>query len=144
MARIVPTIWLWKCCFFSTPCATYLVLFAAGPDGSKISSRKGKSWPAASHGCDILKVAFIPGFAQAQLMRNPSSIVAMKLLVVGRCHSDDGDERTHVIARSCIRHKNVYQTVVDAQIGSASCRERVCPVRVDLGCRRIIKNKKKK
>src|SRR3546814_7027511 len=57
---------------------------------------------------------FIPGFAQAQLMRNPSSIVAMKLLVVGRCHSDDGDERTHVIARSCIRHKNVYQTVVDA------------------------------
>src|SRR3546814_19695722 len=30
------------------------------------------------------------------------------------------------------------------KIGRASCRERVCPVRVDLGGRRIIKQKSKK
>src|SRR3546814_16107856 len=29
-----------------------------------------------------------------------------------------------------------------SEIGRASCRERVCPVRVDLGGRRIIKKKK--
>src|SRR3546814_13432004 len=35
-----------------------------------------------------------------------------------------------------------FTVEIPGEIGRASCRERVCPVRVDLGGRRIIKKKK--
>src|SRR3546814_16053977 len=44
-------------------------------------------------------------------------------------------------ASSCARTRSARP--ISVQIGRASCRERVCSVRVDLGGRRIIKKKKK-
>src|SRR3546814_16845465 len=64
--------------------------------------------------------------------RGRGSSVASARMTIGACSPF---EPCTVITRT---------TSLRASIGRASCRERVCSVRVDLGGRRIIKKKKKK
>src|SRR3546814_14748180 len=58
--------------------------------------------------------------------------------LVGAARSRIGDA-----ADAAITISHQVHGAIGFKIGRASCRERVCPVRVDLGGRRIIKKKNK-
>src|SRR3546814_15236484 len=60
-------------------------------------------------------------------------------LDLGDVRSFGGAERVVIIGDRLL----AAPAIMVEEIGRASCRERVCPVRVDLGGRRIIKKKKK-